>query len=60
MNTLAHISALPATLWLSVFCFTTLANDALGVARIVVFLFLIPKTLLAAWEDLDRARGRNE
>ena len=60
MNTLAHISALPATLWRSVFCFTTLANDALGVAMIVVFLFLIPKTLLAAWEDLDRARGRNE
>ena len=60
MNTLAHISAIPAVLWLSVFAYSTLGNAARGTALLVVFMFLLPKTLLAAWEDLDNARGRNE
>jgi|TARA_B100000029_G_scaffold97226_2_gene87527 hypothetical protein len=58
MNALAHISALPACLWLSTFCFDTLSNQPLGTALLIVFLLLIPKTILAAWEDIDRYRGR--
>tara|TARA_B100000929_G_C15444519_1_gene399143 strand:- start:384 stop:557 length:174 start_codon:yes stop_codon:yes gene_type:complete len=57
MNTIAHIAALPAVLWMSLFCFETLAIAPLGVAMLVVFMFLIPKTFLAIHEDMTRWRG---
>ncbi|MGI0011827.1 MAG: hypothetical protein ACREBU_00075 [Nitrososphaera sp.] len=51
MNTGAHIFAMLAILWLSVWCFETLNQRALGVAALGVFLIFIPLTFFAAIED---------
>ena len=59
MNTLAHISALPAILWLSVYCFDTLSNTALGAACLIIFLLLIPKIIFVAFNEISDLRGKD-
>lgn len=58
MNVLANISALIATLWLSVFCFDTLGNAYLGTAFVVLFFFVIVSTVFAVQYDLEDFRER--
>ena len=57
MNTLAHLAGLLASLWLSLFCFGTLGEPALGVAMIGVFLLLLVLTYLAMVDDWHIVRG---
>lgn len=57
MNTLIHIACMPAILWLSVYCFDTLSNSALGTASLIIFLMLIPKTIFCAFNDIRDFRG---
>lgn len=58
MNTLAHISALGATLWLSVFCFATLSNQVMGTAFIVMFFFMMVATVRAVADDIEGFKDR--
>ena len=60
MNTLPHVAAEVALLWLSVFAFQTLSQDALGFAALVLFVLFIPLTLLAAQADWNALMGKNE
>ena len=59
MNMLAHISAMPAILWLSVYCFDTLSNPALGTACLVIFMMFIPKTIFTAFNEYSDLRDRD-
>tara|TARA_Y100000310_G_scaffold340407_2_gene436090 strand:+ start:1535 stop:1717 length:183 start_codon:yes stop_codon:yes gene_type:complete len=52
MNTLPHIAALVASLWLAVFCFDTLSNVYLGTGMIVVFFYVIVSAVFAVAADL--------
>lgn len=55
MNTLAHIAALVALLWLSVvWGFRTLEDPQLAFAVLILFFLWIPLTLLAIIEDVGR------
>lgn len=58
MNTLAHLAATLAILWLAIYAFDTLGETALGVALILMFLLLLVGTFLAAHDDWEILRGR--
>ena len=60
MNTLVHLGALLALLWLAIYCFGTLEEAALGYAAIGLFLAFIPLTILAATDDWNIIRGYRE
>ena len=60
MNTLAHLAALLALFWLSIYCFDTLAETELGVAVLCAAFLFIPLTILAAWDDWGIIAGRGK
>jgi len=60
MNTLAHLAAMIALLWLAIYCFGTLGESALGYVVLALFLLFIPLTLLAAQDDMEILKGRRE
>ena len=60
MNTLTCIGAILATGWLSIYFFSTVDENALGVVCLVAFLWLIPWTLMAAIEDNKIRSGTEE
>ena len=60
MNTLAHLAAMIALLWLAIYCFGTLGEAALGYVALGLFLLFIPLTLLAAQDDMEVLKGRRE
>lgn len=60
MNAAVHIFAGLAILWLSVYCFETLKERALGVAVLGVFLVFLPLTFFAMIEDWRIFFGKKE
>ena len=58
MNTLAHLAALPASLWGSIYAFQTLGEPALGGAMFIVFLAVVALTINALDDDIFMAGGR--
>lgn len=61
MNTMAHLGALVALLWLSVsLMINTLGETELGVAFLIVFVMFIPNTIRAVADDIADWQGRNK
>ena len=61
MNTLVHLAADIALLWFSIYAFSTLGEDALGVAILALFLAFVVLTLLALKDDVEIfGRGSDE
>ncbi|KKM03791.1 hypothetical protein LCGC14_1770860 [marine sediment metagenome] len=58
MNTLAHLAALPASLWGSIYAFQTLGEPALGGAMFIVFLAVVALTINALDDDIFMASDR--
>lgn len=57
MNTLAHLMAVVASLWLAIFCFDRLGEPALGVvslAQMAIFLSLLIDAAMADFRALRR------
>ncbi|MEM3170288.1 MAG: hypothetical protein QW838_05890 [Candidatus Nitrosotenuis sp.] len=59
MNTLAHLGATLALVWLAVFAFRTLGEDALGVAVLAAAVLFLVLTVLAAMDDWHILSGRS-
>jgi uncharacterized integral membrane protein len=63
MNTMAHIAAMVAILWLSIsYLINTLGETELGVALLVLFFMFVPLTLRAIMADIgdfQSLRGRD-
>lgn len=63
MHTIAHLSGFLAALWLSLYCFNDLNEDALGVATLgFAFVFLINIIPAAAedWHQWLTLRGKRD
>ena len=61
MNTLGVLIGAVSALWLAIWAFNTITNDALGYAMLGLFLFLIgPSLFLAVGEDLSNRRENKE
>ncbi len=60
MNTIFHIVAMIAFLWLAVYCFGTLDQDALGYVALGFFLGFIPLTIGAAFDDWDMLSSKGK
>lgn len=58
MNTIAHLCAMVALLWASIYAFRTLLEDPLGFALLGLFVLWIPLTLVAIDDDLMVVFGR--
>lgn len=59
MNTVAWVAASLACLWLSVYSFNTLQENALGLVFIVVFVLALLMTAMAALDDMQIIRGKS-
>ena len=62
MNTLAHIGAEVALIWMAVFMFSgEVGEPALGYAVLAAFMLFLPQTFIAIgadWEDIQEWRRR--
>jgi len=52
MNTIAHLCAMLALLWASLYAFRTLSENPLGLALLGLFFLWIPLTLVALDDDM--------
>lgn len=57
MNTLAHLSAVVASIWLMLYAFTTLEQPLLGMAAVFLTGLFIVLTLFAAIQDWHIVKG---
>ena len=57
-NTLIHIVAFLATIWLSIYAYNTLTEAALGLALLGVALVILLWTVAAARQDWEQFSGK--
>ena len=60
MNTLAHLAAFIAVLWLSYWLFITVNNDFLGYMALVLVLWVSASLYYAAMDDWDAWQGKDK
>ena len=53
MNSLAHVCALVAVLWLSIYAFQVLSNSYLGFVGLGLFFLVVSATVKAVQDDLN-------
>ena len=58
MNTIAHVSAFIALLWLALYAIRTLTEDQLGFAVFGIALLYVPLTVKAIDDDLQLLTGK--
>ena len=61
MNTLAHFAGILGLFYLMILAFAKLESTTIGWALVIVFLWLLVRTLVAAYDDfVDPATGDDE
>ena len=60
MNTLPWLIAFIGSLWLSIYSFGTLGEDALGYIGLGLVLFCLPQIIAAVWEDWRMLKGKQD